>query len=81
MNASIKDRFHAATKELARGIDQRLNGVRNPGDPPRFGFALFAIERTNDSMGSFNYTSNVDRKVMIPLLRTYLAELESGRDD
>ena len=76
MAAPIQKEHHALMNALAHGVDEILNGPKQPGVKPRIGFVLLVAEFEKMEGGRVNWISNGDRESMLTMCREYLARAE-----
>jgi hypothetical protein len=71
----VQEQYREKLNALARGLDDFLNGDRQPGDLKKLGFALFMFE-FGAGPGRINYISNASRDDMLVAVREWLARAE-----
>ena len=72
----IEDAIVNPMNVLAHMVDEALNGPKQPGIKPKYGFIVLAAEFGKMDGGRVNYISNGEREDMIAMLREYLARVE-----
>jgi hypothetical protein len=75
MSEPIEDAHREKMNNLAKALDNVLNGPDCPTDAKTVGFFL-TVFNFNDDDGKFNYISNADTLDVRAMLRDVLARLE-----
>lgn len=76
MSDPIQAKYRQQMNQIARQLDEGLNGKRRLGKKPTVGFVLLTAEFGKIDGGRVNYISNGERADMIAMLREYLARVE-----
>lgn len=73
----IEPKFNLFMKDLARGVDDALNGPPGPLRERESGFFMFFFDfKTGPEKGRMNYISNADRLDVLQALKEMVAQLE-----
>lgn len=73
----VQEAYRDKLNELAKFLDEALNGPRGKGSPPRsVGFALLMFPLGGDPGNRINYIGNSDRNDMLVALKELVARWE-----